>query len=502
MIAGLINNAWSVSMRNADKAFRLALRRPGNTQRQRLRSIITHNADTAFGRDHQFDQIDSVEDFRRRVPLGDYNTHQPYIERIQAGESNVLTTAAVTHLIPTSGSSGARKLIPHTRTLQAQFDAALGPWVRDLFRRHPGAAKGRAYWSVSPAIPSDEHALVPIGFQDDTDYLSPVGRLLVRRILAVPATVRHIADTDAFWHATALHLLAAEDLSLISIWHPSYLARLLDEIASRWADLLDELPRRRASRLRQTIPDAFAEIWPRLSLVSMWADASAALPFDRVRQRMPGIAFQAKGLLATEGWTTIPYRGQHPLAVTAHVFEFIDDNNEPRLCDELNEGQTYQTVLTTAGGLYRYRTGDRVLVTGMMDATPTLRFVGRDHSTSDLCGEKLHESHVTQCLANIYKETGYRPNDQLLTPQDTCAPTKYRLLLSSPTPPPDQFAALLDDALGTNPHYALARKLGQLDHAEVLWQPEPFRQLDASPPAPMGSLKPKVLDSPAVTSLS
>ncbi|MEM6257447.1 MAG: GH3 auxin-responsive promoter family protein [Planctomycetota bacterium] len=496
MIPRLINVAWAASMRGAEKRFRNALQRPAETQRELLHSIISRNTGTAFGEDHCFDQINSVEDFQRQVPLGDYSDHDPYITSIRHGEQRVLTADTVTHLIPTSGSSSARKLIPHTMDLQGQFDAALGPWVRDMFRRFPGAGKGRAYWSVSPAIPNDEQSAVTIGFQDDTDYLSPIGRLLIRHIFAVPSDVRHITDTEKFWRSTALQLLAVDDLSLISVWHPSYLNCLLDFISTHWDELLEELPRSAVTRLAKTTPDAVHEIWPQLALVSVWADASASLPFARMQERMPRIEFQPKGLLATEGWTSIPYQGQHPLAITSHFFEFIDAAGEPRLCDQLEQGQCYETVLTTAGGLYRYRTGDRVQVTGMLGATPKLKFVGRDSATSDLCGEKLHESHICECLLKVYKETDYYPVDQVLVPKDANAPTKYILLMCGPIPPPDAIEEQLEDALRANPHYALARKLGQLDHVEVAWQPNVFRKLSSTTNSPIGSVKPSVLCFP------
>lgn len=500
MIPVLINMAWAVSMRKTEKNFRHALQRPADKQRELLHAIVDRNADTTYGQDHRLDQVKSIEDFRQHVPLSNYDTHAPYIARIQQGESNVLTSDEITHLIPTSGSSGARKLIPYTKSLQAQFDAALGPWVRDMFRRFPGAAKGRAYWSVSPTIPSDEQSAVTIGFQDDTDYLSPVGRLLVRHILAVPADIRHISDTKEFWRSTALHLLAAQNLSLLSVWHASYIDRLMDVIATQWGELLDELPNKHSYRLARTKPDAIREIWPQLALVSAWADASASLPFDRIQARMPDIEFQPKGLLATEGWTTIPYQGCHPLAVNTHFFEFIDEMGTPRLCDELVVEQTYETVVTTAGGLYRYRTGDRVLVTGMLQETPTLQFIGRDTATSDLCGEKLNESHVSDCLARVFQNIGYSPIDQLLIPRDAHAPTQYLLVLSGPTPPPHMLEEQLDIALCENPHYSLARKLDQLDAVKVVWQRRPFRSLDSCQHTPLGAQKPPIIASHSVLS--
>src|SRR6202007_3158193 len=108
----------------------------------------------------------------RRVPLAEYEALVPWIERIKRGEANVLTQEPVTHLVPTSGSTGARKLIPFTTGLQCEFNAAIGPWLVDLQRQWPGLIGGPAYWSVTPSLkdaPVEESA-VPIGFDADTAY--------------------------------------------------------------------------------------------------------------------------------------------------------------------------------------------------------------------------------------------------------------------------------------------------------------------------------------------
>src|SRR2546426_7503148 len=111
--------------------------------------------------------------------------------RIRQGEANVLTHAPVTHLIPTGGSTGARKLIPFTAGLQREFNAAIGPWLVDLQRQSPGVIGGPAYWSVTPALPDTtaEESAVPIGFDSDAAYLGGTRRRLAEAVLAVPSGV-------------------------------------------------------------------------------------------------------------------------------------------------------------------------------------------------------------------------------------------------------------------------------------------------------------------------
>src|SRR5581483_2585239 len=100
----------------------------------------------------------------------------------------------------------------------------------DLYRRRPAVAAGRAYWSVTPALPADDDSAVPVGFDDDAAYLGGARRRLVAAVLAAPSEVRLIADAEAFRYVTLLCLLRQPELRLISVWHPSYLSLLLDAL--------------------------------------------------------------------------------------------------------------------------------------------------------------------------------------------------------------------------------------------------------------------------------
>src|SRR5262245_53704715 len=107
--ATLANALWTVSNLPAYWQFRRALNDPGEAQEQKLRSLIQRNANTAFGKAHGFHSIGNYVEFARHVPLRDYQALEPWVARIRRGEANVLTQDQVTHLVPTSGSTGARK---------------------------------------------------------------------------------------------------------------------------------------------------------------------------------------------------------------------------------------------------------------------------------------------------------------------------------------------------------------------------------------------------------
>jgi hypothetical protein len=130
------------------------------------------------------------------------------------------------------------------------------------------------------------------------------------------------------------------------------------------------------------------------------------------------------------------------------------------LVHQLREHSSYSVIITTGGGLWRYRLGDVVEVDGFVGATPSLRFMGRGRSVSDLCGEKLAEAFVTRSIATACKALGIAPSFAMLAPEASSGQWHYTLFLDGDVP--DELAVCLDRELRANPHYALCRDLGQL----------------------------------------
>jgi hypothetical protein len=506
----MLNTAWMLACRREARAFTRALDDPSAAQESVLREILQANADTEFGRRHRFCDIHDARAYQERVPPADYDAFREDIDRIAAGEPNVLSVEPVRLLEPTSGSTSARKLVPYTRSLRRQFQRMIAPWVYDLMRRRPALRGGRAYWSISPALGPREYTRggIPIGFDDDASYLGGLEQWLVRRLLVAPAEAAHSTNTSEFQYATLLALLRAEDLALISIWSPTFLTSLLDQLDT-WRDrLCEDLISRRADhrcaaapapgspvspmniaraarrrshtvahlfRTRCCLADLTQQLWPRLSLISCWADASAAAYVPQLRELFPDVEIQPKGLLSTEGCVSLPLldRRGAALALRSHFLEFEEDGKF-HLAHELAMGRRYEVLLTTGGGLYRYRTGDIVEVVGFERRCPLVVFCGRTGTTSDLVGEKLCEPHVRSVLERVLAEAGLQPRFAMLVPVAASRPG-YRLYLQLSESEqrhlhPDNVtdvAAQLDRGLRENPHYQYAANLRQLAPCEV-----------------------------------
>ena len=71
-----------------------------------LKKIIRENKDTEFGKKYHFDEIKTIDDFKRLVPPSVYDDYAENMERVKAGELNVFTASKILGFSRTSGSSG------------------------------------------------------------------------------------------------------------------------------------------------------------------------------------------------------------------------------------------------------------------------------------------------------------------------------------------------------------------------------------------------------------
>ncbi|MES2455351.1 MAG: GH3 auxin-responsive promoter family protein [Bacteroidota bacterium] len=81
-------------------------------QQDTLQMLLNEAKDTAFGKDHGFSGIRNYEDFKRAVPVRDYEDLRPYIDRVVAGEKDVLWKGQPQYFAKTSGTTSGVKYIP------------------------------------------------------------------------------------------------------------------------------------------------------------------------------------------------------------------------------------------------------------------------------------------------------------------------------------------------------------------------------------------------------
>ena len=499
--------------------FHRALARPEQAQAECLQRVLRASAGSQqAARVSGFSRLMRVGEFQEAVPVSTPDSVAADVERIAAGEPRVLTGAPVVRFEPSGGSSGASKLVPVTRGLLEEFHHALAPMLFELLQRRPAVRVGPSYWSISPMGRKRGRTVggIPVGSVEDSAYFPRVLQPLLARVFAVPGDVARLPDVESCRYVTLWFLVACEDLVLLSVWNPSFLTLLMDALEVHGERLAEDLERgtcrppslepgkeshavlsrmrfkprpERAQVLRRALQEGLSgrTLWPRLALISMWTEAQAAHAVGPARRRFEGVEVQGKGLLATEGVITIPlFDTPAPvLAVRSHFYEFVDPERpdaRPRLAHELERGREYVVLLSTSGGLLRYRLGDLVRVEGFVGATPCLRFLGRADAVSDLVGEKLAATRVTTVLDAQLPSVfgGARPRFAMLAPEWE-APPAYRLFLETDAPDERlaEAAEAIERSLREGFHYRYARELGQLGPVRALRVTDGARHYEA-----------------------
>ena len=413
-----------------------AAERPLEAQRSVLLDLIKRNANTAFGRDHGFGDIRSEADYRRHVPIRDYEGIRPYVNRIIEGADAVLTASAPRMLNTTSGTTGDPKYIPVTAEALSNGGSYALQWLYRAVKDHPSLLAGSFAAIVSRAIEGRMPSGLPYGSASGMLY-QQIPRI-VRSAYAIPYIASEIRNYDQRYFVVTRLALAAR-VSYIGSPNPSTLIRLAETGASHAEQIIAaihdgrlgiELPEQpdvatqleaglapnpaRAKALEGAATQAGTlrplECWPDLTLIGCWLGGSVGTQVRRLKEFYGDVPIRDLGYLASEGHFTIPHEDHTASGIASlhtNYFEFIPeeavyDPDPPVLsCHELEQGGCYAVLLTTAGGLYRYDIHDIVQVTGFYRRAPLLAFIRKGRDMTSITGEKMHVNHVLLGLEQI-----------------------------------------------------------------------------------------------------
>ena len=77
-----------------------------------LQQLVKYGGRTTFGKEHGLQQVKTYEDFKKAVPIRDYEAFTPYIDKIKNGDQNVLWKGKPIYFAKTSGTTSGAKYIP------------------------------------------------------------------------------------------------------------------------------------------------------------------------------------------------------------------------------------------------------------------------------------------------------------------------------------------------------------------------------------------------------
>jgi hypothetical protein len=218
-------------------------------------------------------------------------------------------------------------------------------------------------------------------------------------------------------------------------------ARRLDAIANRTGRLLPK------------------DYWPNLNFLANWTGGTMGAYLHAYPEVFGERPVRDVGLIASEGRMSIPVDDGTTagiLDIRHHYFEFVPedrgDDDQPETVEavDLIEGRNYFILLTTAGGLYRYRIHDLVRCVGFHGRTPLVEFLNKGAHISSLTGEKLSEFQVVAAVNEAQRALGLRLASYLLLPA-WGEPPHYDLLVEETDldggAAADRLAAAVDERL-------------------------------------------------------
>jgi hypothetical protein len=407
-------HTFGINLMTASTEWKLRQARgAGRRQRTVLRGLLTKLAKTSHWSAAGLEAGMDYADFRSGVPVSTHSILLPQIERMRRGEADVLWPGRCDLFALTTGTGGARKLIPVTDALLQHFrraglDSLLYYTVRV---RHAGAFRGRHLLCGSPTtlVRLDRPELAPEhpGFAGD---ISGVTALTLpewaeRHLYEPGAAAAKVPDWESRLDAIAART-ERQDITLIAAL-PTWGLSLANLLRDRWSK-----PSRRIRNLQGH--------WPNLECFVH--SGMALAPYAEELRDVFGQGVTLHEVYAaTEcmiaAQDTATGRSLRVMADAGIFFEFIplaeyDEKRLPELGTKavplagVSTGIDYVMLVTTPGGLVRYALGDVVRFTST--EPPRLTHVGRTDLRLNSFGENVSERDVTQALVTVCEQRSWR----------------------------------------------------------------------------------------------
>lgn len=512
---------------------------PMRTQREFLKKILEDNKDTEYGKKYNFAEIDSIDSYRKNVPLSTYDTYVPYIERMsQKGERNLITSYELALYNKSSGTVGIPKKVPMTTVSRNLFMSYVSGYeMAVMAEAKPNLGKGRR---MSVIQPNENLNIQPDGLPyaafSDTAVLASVPYW--EKVNTSPKEANFASPGTNTRYLHARFALVDPDTEAVTFSFCSFALEVLRYIEDNWELLVEDIRKgtidssidladglreimeakvkpipERAKELRAIFEQGFDEpfipkVWPNMQYFNGAVTGTFKEYWKKCRERYTGptVSIFSRGVASSEGIFSEAFEFDNFNSVIipeSNFYEFIEitddepDLNNIKLLDELEVGKKYELVITNLSGFYRYRMKDVFLITGKYNNTPTIEYQYRTDKTVSLMGEKTTEIALRRAAEDTADECGFDLIDCSIYP-DTDN-TRYVYLMEIAKIPESLTKEALRDSLEenlakANPSMGDKVKKGLCKPTEVLFlQPETYllyRDLMLMKGYSVGQLKP------------
>ena len=436
----LFNTVVSWFLKKRKHQVELFLKYPIDVQQELLLRLIVTARNTELGKQYGFDSIYDYKTFAERIPIHQYETIEPLIERTRRGEQNVFWPTNIQWFAKSSGTTNAKsKFIPVSNEALENCHLKAGKDMLALYinnNEDAGLFNGRGLrLGGSSAI-----------YEDNNSYFGDLSAIIIENMpfwadfSSAPKTeVALMSEWESKMEAIVNETIHENITSLVGV--PSWMLVLLNAV------------------LEKTGKDNILEVWPNLE-VYFHGGVNFNPYREQYKKLIPKKDFKYyETYNASEGFFAIQDSNDSNellLMLDYGIFyEFIPMdtyNGEDSIAIPLQEVKLYKNyaiVITTNAGLWRYLIGDTVKFVSLKPYR--IKITGRTKHFINVFGEELIIENAEEALKKVCKKTKAEIIDYTVAPIFMDGKTKgsHEWIIEFRKEPKniDYFTELLDNAL-------------------------------------------------------
>jgi hypothetical protein len=407
-MAEWINSAFRVYLRQRYRQIERFMQQPHETQRLLWSQLMQYAQQTEWGKRHEYSSLRRPEDYARRVPVQDYESVKPYIQRMMHGERDVLWPGRVKWFSKSSGTTSDKsKFIPVPAVNLRQCHLMGSRDAMALFYHRQPGANIFAHSAMVMGGSWERFAPYPATMFGDVSAIMIEHLPWIARGNFFPdIATALLPDWEVKLERLAKAGLSNPDVAMIGgvpTWTVMLFRRML-EISGK-SNML--------------------ELWPRFQLY-----VHGGVSFTPYRSQFQnffpsGEVEYLEVYNASEGYfsaqdTANADDGMLLLLQNGIYYEFLPmeewEQEFPRAIPlwEVETGKNYALVISTNGGLWRYLPGDTVMFTGLNPYR--IRVTGRTKQFVNAFGEEVMVDNTDRALAETCMATGAVVSEYTVAP--------------------------------------------------------------------------------------
>ena len=382
---------------------------PVKTQKKTFQYLISQAKNTAFGKDHQFDQINSYSDFKKKVPIRDYEALKDYVERIKNGEKDILWKGSPSYFAKTSGTTSGAKYIPITdESMKYQVAAAKEALLLYIANTgNAGFVDGKMiFLQGSPVLDTSNKV--------KTGRLSGIVAHFIPSYLQknrMPSWKTNCIDDWETKLDAIIKETIVEDMRLISgipSWVQMYFEKLNEKEGKKVSEIFPNFGLFvyggvNYEPYRQKMED----------LVGKKVDSIELFPASEGFFAYQNTNYDNKNSKKKDGMLLLLNHGIFYEFIPAS--EFFDKNPRRITIEDVKVGVNYVLILSTNAGLWAYNIGDTVEFTSVDPYR--IIVTGRIKHFISAFGEHVIAKEVESALQEIVQGTEIKINEFTVAPQ-------------------------------------------------------------------------------------